>query len=360
MTVPGPPPDAQPQAAEPLPVDAVVIGAGPVGLFQVFELGLLEVRCHVIDALAEPGGQCISLYADKPIYDIPGTLKCTGRELIERLLRQAAPFSPEFHLSQIVDRVQVQPDGRFLVETTARTRLLSKSVVIAGGVGSFQPRRLNVQGLEPHEGLQVFHSIQEPEQFAGMHLMVVGDGQAAVEQALLHTQPGGRRAARVTLMHRRDDFKADARTMQALRDSVASGRVQLLIAQITEIHHDRARLQAITTTGSDGTVQRVPLDAMVVLLGLSPKLGPIAEWGLAMERKQLVVDSERFETSVPGIHAVGDVNSYPGKQKLILCGFHEATLAAFGIAHRVFPSRPVRLEYTTTSTRLQRALQVSP
>jgi thioredoxin reductase (NADPH) len=191
-----------------------------------------------------------------------------------------------------------------------------------------------------------------------MELLIVGDGQCALEQAVHHAQPGPDRAARVTLMHRRDDFKADPQTVLRMREAVANGALRLLIAQITGLEHAQGRLHAVHALAADGSAHQIPLDALLVLLGLSPKLGPIAEWGLAMERKQLVVDTERFETSVPGIFAVGDVNTYPGKQKLILCGFHEATLAAFAAAHHVYPTRPVRLEYTTTSTRLHRALRL--
>ncbi len=339
----------------PIETDAVVIGAGPVGLFQVFELGLLEMRAHVIDSLPVPGGQCIELYADKPIYDIPGTKVCSGRELVERLLAQIEPFNATFHLGQLVNSVQRQNEGRFLIETSAGTKLLAKVVFIAGGVGSFQPRRLKIDGLAAFEGTQLHYSAPVTP-LAGQRVVVVGDGDAALECALTLSK----QKANVTLMHRRDEFKAAASTIDAVRDLCAQQQMQFIAAQAVGIEHVDGRLTALQVATSDGSTQTLPLDALIVLTGLSPKLGPIADWGLALERKQLVVDTATFQTSTPGIFAVGDVNTYPGKKKLILCGFHEAALAAFGAAPHVFPGKPVHLEYTTTSPRLHRALGVAP
>ncbi|MDP3819914.1 MAG: NAD(P)/FAD-dependent oxidoreductase [Burkholderiales bacterium] len=335
--------------------DAVVIGAGPVGLFQVFELGLLEIKAHVIDSLPVPGGQCIELYADKPIYDIPGTPVCSGRELVDRLLKQIEPFDTPFHLGQQVNGVQRQADGRFLVETSAGTTLLAKTVFIAGGVGSFQPRRLKIEGLARFEGTQLFYSVPSAS-LAGQRVVVIGDADAALECALMLTK----QQANVTLMHRRDEFKATVPTIDAVRQLRAQQQLQFIAAQTVGIEQVEGRLTALQVATADGNTQALPLDTLIVLTGLSPKLGPIADWGLALERKQLVVDTEKFETSVPGIFAVGDVNTYPGKKKLILCGFHEAALAAFGAAAHVFPGKPVHLEYTTTSPRLHKALGVAP
>ena len=335
--------------------DAVVIGAGPVGLFQVFELGLLEIKAHVIDSLPVPGGQCIELYADKPIYDIPGTPVCSGRELVDRLLRQIEPFNTPFHLGQQVNDVQRQADGRFLIETSAGTTLLAKTVFIAGGVGSFQPRRLKIEGLATFEGTQLFYSVPAAA-LAGQRVVVIGDGDAALECALALSKQN----LSVTLMHRRDEFKAAASTIDAVRQRRAQQQLQFIAAQTIGIEQVEGRLTALQVATADGSTNLLPLDTLIVLTGLSPKLGPIADWGLALERKQLVVDTEKFETSTPGIFAVGDVNTYPGKKKLILCGFHEAALAAFGATAHVFPGKPVHLEYTTTSPRLHRALGVAP
>ena len=344
----------------PVQTDAVVIGAGPVGLFQVFELGLLGMRAQVIDSLPFAGGQCIELYADKSIYDIPATAVCTGRELVARLLKQIEPFTPGFHFGQQVDTLVRQPDGRFRIETSAGTQLLASAVVIAGGVGSFQPRRLKVDGLAAFEGSQLFYRVPEAAALAGRRVLVVGDADAALECAIDLVSPGPARAAHVTLMHRRDEFKAAPHIVETVRRLRAAGQIEFVAAQATGIEASARRLSALQVATADGATRALPLDTLLVLTGLSPKLGPIADWGLALERKQLVVDTAKFETSEPGIFAVGDVNTYAGKKKLILCGFHEATLAAFGAAAHVFPGRPIYLEYTTTSPRLHRALGVAP
>lgn len=336
--------------------DAVVIGAGPVGLFQVFELGLLGIRSHVIDSLPVAGGQCIELYADKPIYDIPAIKVCTGRELVARLLQQIEPFAAVFHLGQQVDAVERQTDGRFLIETSAGTRLLAKTVVIAGGVGSFQPRRLKLDGISSFEGTQLFYSTPNgADALRGQRVVVIGDDDAALECAL-RLAP----IAQVTLMHRRDEFKAAPETIASVSRLRAEQHLQFVAAQASGFAQRDGRLSALQVLAGGGTTQLLPLDTLLVLTGLSPKLGPIADWGLALERKQLVVDTAQFQTSEPGIFAVGDVNTYPGKKKLILCGFHEAALAAFGAAAIVFPDKPTHLEYTTTSPRLHKVLGVAP
>jgi thioredoxin reductase (NADPH) len=335
-------------------VDALVIGAGPVGLFQVFELGLLGIHAHVVDSLPEPGGQCIELYPDKPIYDIPATKVCTGRELVARLMAQIEPFNAAFHLDQQVDIVERQDDGRFRVETSKGTQLLAKTIVIASGVGSFQPRRLKIDGIMAFEGTQLFYSAPDAGTLKGKQVLVIGDADAALECAIGLVQ----QQAQVTLMHRRDEFKAAPATIDEVQRLRVAGRLQFIAAQATGIEQADGRLIALQVAAADGSQPMLPLDALVVLTGLSPKLGPIADWGLALERKQLVVNTASFETNTPGIFAVGDVSTYPGKKKLILCGFHEATLAAFGAAAHVFPGQPLHLEYTTTSPRLHRALGV--
>ena len=346
--------------APPLETDAVVIGAGPAGLFQVFELGLLEIRAHVIDTLPVPGGQCIELYPDKPIYDIPGLPFCTGRELTERLLQQIQPFGATFHLNQEVASVQRQADQRFLVQTSQGIRLLSKTVFIAGGVGAFQHRTLKVPGLERFHDQQVFYRVRDPAGFAGQHLVVTGDDDTALGWAIHFTQDGPQQARSVTLLHRRDAFRAAPATVERMRALCAAGAMRFMAGQIVGFEETEGRLTHLQVVGPDDRTQAVPVDGLLPFLGLSPKLGPIAEWGLALERKQLVVDTEKFETSEPGIFAVGDINTYPGKKKLILCGFHEATLAAFGACAYVFPGEKVQLQYTTTSPRLHQLLGVSP
>ncbi len=346
---------------EPIHTDAVIVGAGPVGLFQVFELGLQDVRCHLVDSLPHAGGQCVELYADKPIYDIPALPHCTGRELVERLGRQIEPFGCGMHLGQQVDRLSVRDDGRFDVATSAGTCFLASAIVIAGGVGSFQPRRLNVEGLDRHRGVRLFEHAASLPQHVGRDLVIVGGGEAAVSAAVAAAENGPARAATVTLVHRRDDFDADEASLARLRSLRDEGRIGFVAGRVEGVVESVAgELEGVDLLCADGSSRRLPLDALFVLLGWSPKLGPIAEWGLRLERKQLVVDTERFETSTRGIFAVGDVNAYPGKRKLIVCGFHEATLAAFAIGERVHPDRQQPLQYTTTSPRLHRLLGIEP
>ena len=341
--------------------DAVVIGAGPVGLFQVFELGLLEIKAHVIDTLAYPGGQCIELYPDKPIYDIPAVPTCTGRELTDNLLKQIAPFGATFHLGQEVTVVQKDASdaaGRFRIETSKGTRFLAKTVFIAGGMGSFQPRLLRLEGLDAHIDRQMFYRVRDPSQFAGKHLVIVGGGDSALDWTLNFAGDGPHRAASLTMVHRRDGFSGAPASAAKMKEFVAAGRMQFVIGQPTGIEEADGRLTGVQITTPEGDVQTLPLEMLLVFFGLSPKLGPIAEWGLAIDRKQLSVDTEKFETSVPGIFAVGDVNTYPGKKKLILSGFHEAALAAFGAAAYVFPEKRIHLQYTTTSVKLHKVLGV--
>lgn len=337
--------------------DAAVIGAGPVGLFQVFQLGLQGIAAHVIDALPHVGGQCAELYGDKPIYDIPGIPVCTGRELVALLQRQITPFHPTLHLGQRVATLAPQPDGRLLLQTTAGTALLARTVFIAAGVGAFVPRAVKVEGIERFEGTQL-HYHEDAADTAGRHVVVHGGEDTAVARAIACAQPGPHAAASVTLLHRRDAFQAPPEALaqlQALRDA---GRIAVMAGQIVGIEVQHDRLAALQLIDPDGQPRPLPLDVLIACLGISPRLGAIADWGLAMERKQLVVDTAAFRTAIPGIHAVGDINTYPGKRKLILCGFHEATLAAFGAAEYL-SGAPVALQYTTTSARLHERLGVA-
>jgi thioredoxin reductase (NADPH) len=342
--------------------DAVIIGAGPVGLFQVFELGLLEIKAHVIDSLPHPGGQCVELYPDKPIYDIPAVPVCTGQELTDSLLKQIAPFGATFHYGQEVTTVEKQPDGRFLVETSQNTRFLTKTIFIAAGVGAFQPRTLKVDGLEKFEGSQLAYHVKNPADYAGKNLVIVGGGDSAVDWALnfcAGDQDGNpHKAESVILIHRRDGFKAAPANVAKMRALCEAMEMQFLVGQVTGFEEADGRLSELKVTGSDGITRLVPLDMLLVFFGLSPKLGPIANWGLEIDRKQLAVDTEKFSTSVPGIFAVGDINIYPGKKKLILCGFHECALAAFGAMPFIFPEKKVFLQYTTTSPKLHKVLGV--
>ena len=345
--------------------DALVIGAGPVGLFQAFELGLLGIQCHIVDALPYAGGQCIELYPDKPIYDIPGTPATTGRQLVASLLLQIKPFAPTFHLLQQVNSLLRQTDGRFLVETTANSAstnqsFLTKTLFIAAGVGAFQPKKLTVAGLDAFAGTQLFYHLSDDADFAdnfvGKQVTIVGSEDTAVEAAL---RLASLNAVQITLLHRRDDFSVAPAKLETMRSSIAAGQLQLRIGQIAGFDEQQGQLTALQITDVDGITAPLPVDTLLVLQGLSPKLGPVAQWGLDIERKQLRVDTEKFQTSESGIFAVGDINTYPGKKKLILCGFHEAALASFAAAAIVFPDTPTLLQYTTTSTLLHQRLGVT-
>ncbi len=345
----------------PIETDAVIIGAGPVGLFQVFELGLLEIRAHVIDSLPGPGGQPVELYPDKPIYDIPGIPVCTGRQLVDALLKQIAPFAPSFHFGQTVTRVHARPDGQFEVGTSQGTQFVCRALFIAAGVGAFEPRRLRVDGLAAFEGSQVLYRMDNPAALCDQQVVIVGDGDSALDAAITLAEAHTDRAARITLLHRRDAFTATPDRVARMRALCAAGRMQFRVGQITGCTADEGRLRAVQVAATDGSIDTVPVDRLLVLQGLSPKLGPIAEWGLPMERKQLPVNTETFCTATPGIFAVGDINTYPGKKKLILSGFHECALAAFGAVPFVFPGQGnAALEYTTSSSRLHKLLGVTP
>jgi thioredoxin reductase (NADPH) len=338
----------------PIETDAVIVGAGPVGLFQVFELGLLEIKAHVIDSLPAVGGQCVELYPDKPIYDIPAVPVCTGQELTDNLLKQIEPFGPTFHLGQEVTAVERLEDGRFHVETSAGTRFLTKTIFIAAGVGSFQPRTIKVEGIEQFDSKQLFYRVKDPAQFHGKNLVICGGGDSALDWALNLVG----KAESIVLLHRREEFRAAPASVAKMKELCDNYEMQFLVGQVTGFEAKDDKLSEVKVTGADGVTRRLPLDNLLVFFGLSPKLGPIAEWGLDIERKQLKVDTEKFQTNVPGIFAVGDINTYPGKKKLILSGFHEAALAAFGAAPYIFPEKKIHMQYTTTSPKLHKILGV--
>ncbi len=344
----------------PLETDALIVGAGPVGLFQVFELGLLGIHAHVVDVLPYAGGQCVELYADKPIYDIPALQVCTGRELTDRLLQQTAPFGATFHFEQVVTEIEKQVDGRFRVRTSRGKSFLTKTIFIAAGVGAFLPRTLKIEGLDSFEDSQLFYRVGNPADLTGKRLVIVGEDDDALNCAMAFVKEGPHPAKSVTLIHRRDGFKAAPKIVAQMRELCAAKKMEFIVGQITGFETQAQRLSTVNVTGADGSIRPVALDALLVLQGLSPKLGPVADWGLALERKQLHVNTETFSTSEPGIFAVGDINSYPGKKKLILSGFHEATLAAFGAAALIFPGENIQLQYTTSSTALHRRLGVTP
>jgi thioredoxin reductase (NADPH) len=359
------PPGGGVVSAAAIEADAVVIGAGPVGLFQVFQLGLQGLRCHVVDALPELGGQCTELYADKPIYDIPALPACTGAELVDRLRQQIAPFAPVLHLGEEVEALSREADGRLMLQTSRGSRLRTATVVIAAGVGAFTPRRLKLPGLEGLCDGQPSHASPLTESSDATDAAPAADGLALIhggdDRALDWALGLAARGTPVALLYRRAVYTATAERIARFEQAVAGGRIARLVGQPTRAHADaEGRLSGLDWTDVDGRVQHLALRRMHVSLGLSPRLGPLADWGLAMARKQLAVDPATFETSWPGVHAVGDIVHYPGKLKLILCGFHEATLAAWAIARRLAPDAPHHLEYTTSSLRLQTLLGVAP
>jgi thioredoxin reductase (NADPH) len=339
----------------PIHTDVVIVGAGPCGLFQVFELGLLGLKAHVVDSLKAAGGQCVELYPDKPIYDIPAVPVCTGQELTDRLLEQIKPFNAGMHLGQEVTQVERQENGRFRVVTSASTVFDAGAVVIAGGVGSFQPRKLDVPGLEGLEGKYLHYRVRDPRAFADQDVVVMGGGDSALDWAVTLAE----HARSVILVHRRAEFRGAHATVQklfALRDEQ---RADVLTGTVRDAVQVDGVLKAINVQGGDGVVRRVDVDQLLVFFGLHPKLGPIAEWGAEVHKKQLAVDTEKFQTTVPGIYAVGDINTYPGKKKLILSGFHEAALAAFSIKEYLEPGKKVHLQYTTTSPLMHKRLGVA-
>lgn len=326
--------------------DVVIVGAGPCGLFQVFELGLLGLKAEVVDSIAQPGGQCTELYPDKPIYDIPAVPVCTGLELTENLLKQIEPFKAGMHLGEEVTQLEPHDDGSFVLRTHLDKEFQARAVVIAGGVGSFQPRRIRVPEAERYEGTTLHYRILNPEMFTGQRVLICGGGDSALDWALELAD----KVERLTLVHRRDEYRAMDASVLKLRALAASGQIDLLESTtVDSLQGADGKLEKVCVRRADDRIEELSVDHMMVFFGLAPKLGPIADWGLELERKTLPVDTEKFETSMPGVYAVGDINTYPGKKKLILSGFHEAALAAFAIKQRLEPNKKVRVQYTTTS-----------
>jgi thioredoxin reductase (NADPH) len=335
--------------------DVLIIGAGPVGLFAVFELGLLDIKTHLVDILDKVGGQCAELYPEKPIYDIPGIPLVTGHGLSEALMEQIKPFHPTLHLGEMVTTIENIGDPLFRVTTDAGKAFECKSVVIAAGGGSFQPKRPPIAGIEPYEDESVFYAVRKMENFRGKDLIVVGGGDSALDWTL-NLQPI---AKRLTLVHRRDDFRGAPDGVNKMRALVAAGSMDLRIGQVSELEGSDGQLTAASIKDKDGAVTRVACDAMLPFFGLTMKLGPVANWGLEMDDELVKIDVSTFETNRPGIFAIGDINTYPGKLKLILSGFHEGALMAQRVHHYVHPEKRLVFQYTTSSTSLQKKLGVA-
>ncbi len=333
--------------------DVVIIGAGPVGLFAVFELGLLDVKCHVVDILDRPGGQCAELYPEKPIYDIPAIPVVTGQQLTDQLMEQIEPFGAEFHFSEQVDAIEKIEDG-FRLKTDGGKEFECKVVVIAAGGGSFTPKRPPLPGIEKYEGTSVYYSVRKMDAFRDKHVLIVGGGDSALDWTL-NLQPV---AKSLTLLHRRSEFRAAPASVQKMMELVEGGDISFKLGQVTELHGDNGQLTAVTVKGADGATFEHPAEVMLPFFGLTMKLGPVANWGLNLEENLIPVDTEKFETSEPGIFAIGDINTYPGKLKLILSGFHEGALMAQAAHRIIYPDKKLIFQYTTSSSSLQKKLGV--
>jgi thioredoxin reductase (NADPH) len=334
--------------------DVVIVGAGPCGLFQIFELGLLGIHAHIIDSLKHPGGQCSELYPEKPIYDIPALPVCGAQELVDRLLQQAKPFNAQFHMGEEVAELQVLPDNTFLLATSRDTRFHTRTVIIAGGLGSFQPRRIGLEGSDAFEGRHIHYKVKSAGDFTGKNLVIFGGGDSALDWTLEFVG----KARSVTLVHRRPDFRAQPASVSKMRDLVAHGSMRYIEAVAHSLLTEGEAFRGVRVKSIDGQFQEVQADQALVFFGLHPKLGPIANWGLGIDKRAIHVDTEKFQTNIPGVFAVGDINTYPGKKKLILSGFHEAALAAFAVAHHLNPAKKVPLQYTTTSPIMHKRLGV--
>jgi thioredoxin reductase (NADPH) len=340
---------------EPIKTDVLIIGAGPCGLFAVFELGLLDMKVHLIDILDKIGGQCAELYPEKPIYDIPGIPFVTGAGLTDALLAQIKPFGPTFHLGEMVESVEKIGDPLFRVRTDQGKVFEAKIVVIAAGGGSFQPKRPPVPGIEAYEGKSVFYAVRKMDAFRDKRLLIVGGGDSALDWTLnLHPV-----AKRVTLLHRRDQFRAAPDSVNKMRALVADGQVDLKLGQVTSLEGDDGNVVAAQVKPDKGDPYRIECDAVLPFFGLTMKLGPVADWGIKLDGELIPVDTAAFETNVPGVFAIGDINTYTGKLKLILSGFHEGALMAQKAYHYVYPDKRLVFQYTTSSTSLQKKLGVS-
>jgi thioredoxin reductase (NADPH) len=341
--------------SEPIKTDVLIIGAGPCGLFAVFELGLLDMKAHVVDILDKVGGQCAELYPEKPIYDIPAVPYITGQGLCEALMAQIKPFGPTFHLGEMIETVEKIGDPLFRVTTDQGKVFEAKVVVIAAGGGSFQPKRPPVPGIEAYEGTSVHYAVRKMDAFRDQRLLIVGGGDSALDWTL-NLVPV---AKRVTLMHRRDQFRAAPDSVNKMKALVADKKMDLALGQVTGLEGEGGKLRAALAKPDKGDPYRIECDAMLPFFGLTMKLGPVANWGVKLEEDLIPVDTGTFESNVPGIFAIGDINTYPGKLKLILSGFHEGALMAQKAYHYVYPEKRLVFQYTTSSTSLQKKLGVA-
>jgi len=340
---------------EVITTDVVIVGAGPCGLFAVFELGLLDIKAHVIDILDRPGGQCAELYPEKPIYDIPGLPVVTGQGLVDGLKKQAEPFGPQYHFNEMVEEVRKLEDGRWFVRTDGGLVFHAKALVIAAGGGSFQPKRPPIPGIETYEGTSVFYAVKKMETFKGKKVLISGGGDSALDWTI-NLNPI---VKSMQLIHRRAEFRAAPDSVHKMQKLVEEKKMQFHVGQVTALIGDGTKLEGVKVKGEDKSEFEIECDTLLPFFGLTMKLGPIANWGLHLHENLVPVDTEKFQTNIPGIFAIGDINTYPGKLKLILSGFHEAALAAQAVARHVNPDAKFTFQYTTSSTSLQKKLGVA-
>ena len=338
-------------SSETIQTEMVIIGAGPVGLFTVFEAGLLGMGCHLVDNLDKIGGQCAELYPEKPIFDIPAVPHCTGQELIDRLMEQARPFEPVFHLSEQASSLEQADNEQWLLKTSSGREFLTPNVVIAAGAGSFVPRRLPQTNAGDFENTSLFYAVRKTEEFRGRDIVIAGGGDSALDW-LINLQPIARS---ITLVHRRDDFRAAPDSVAKMRQLVDGGHVRLIIGQIDQLDGKDGLINAVSIKAKSGD-EHVVCDRLLAFFGLKAELGPIASWGLNLERNHIAVETIAYETNKPGIFAVGDIADYPGKLKLILSGFHEAALMCQRAHARAFPDKKLVFRYTTSSATLHEKL----
>jgi thioredoxin reductase (NADPH) len=340
---------------EVIKTDALIIGAGPVGLFAVFELGLLDMKTHLIDILDKVGGQCAELYPEKPIYDIPGIPEISGQGLTEALMTQIKPFAPTFHLGEMVETVEKIGDPLFRVTTNAGQVFEAKVIVIAAGGGSFQPKRPPIPGIEAYETKSVYYAVRQMETFRGKRLLIAGGGDSALDWTL-NLAP---LASHLTLLHRRSEFRAAPDSVNKMMKLVGEGKIDFVVGQVSSLEGHDGQVSKAVVKRDDGSNFEIACDAILPFFGLTMKLGPVANWGVRLEGNLIPVDTEKFETNIPGVFAVGDINTYPGKLKLILSGFHEVALMSQKAHRYVYPDKRLVFQYTTSSTSLQKKLGVS-
>src|SRR5271163_699525 len=339
----------------PVETDVIIVGAGPIGLFAVFELGLLDLKTHLVDILDRPGGQCTELYPEKPIYDIPGLPIVTGQDLTNRLLEQVKPFNPTFHFGEMAAALEKLPDGRWKLKTDAGTEIIAPVVVIAAGGGSFVPKRPPIAGIEAYEGKSVHYAVRKMESLKDKDILIAGGGDSALDWTI-NLAPI---AKSLTLVHHRDGFRASQHSVNKMRELADEGKIRFHVASVKALHGDNGHLEGVTLADADKKEWSHPVNTFLPFFGLTIKLGPIAEFGLNLHENLIQVDTARFESETPGIFAIGDINTYPGKLKLILCGFHEAALAAQAAFHICRPNEKLRFQYTTSSSNLQKKLGVA-